>query len=197
MATIVDRLIPGPGSELDTASRRLQQFSTAVDKQVIERIRSKGAGRALVYLLRGNDWLGHPAHPIVVTVPIGAWVVGAWFDLRSLPGGRPVDEHAADVSLRLGVLGHVAAAATGLAQFLDTSGGARRQAAVHAVLNNLAFFLNVGSLAARAWGRRRLGRRLSAAALVVVGVSGHLGGDLAYRHRVGVQPLPSRSANGG
>lgn len=189
MATIVDRLIPGPDSGLDTAARRLQQG--------VERIRSKGGGPALVYLLRGNDWLGHPAHPIVVTVPIGAWVVGAWFDLRSLPGGRPADEHAADISLRLGVLGHLAAAATGLAQFLDTSGGARRQTAVHAALNNLAFIFNVGSLAARARGRRRLGRRLSGVALVVVGVSGYLGGDLAYRHRVGVQQLPPRSANGG
>jgi uncharacterized membrane protein len=187
MATIVDRVMPGPDSDLDTASRRLQEM--------IGRIRSKGAGRALVYVMRGNDWLGHPAHPIVVTVPIGAWIAGAWFDLRSLPGGRPVDEHAADISLRLGVLGHVAAAATGLAQFLDTSDGARRQTAVHAVLNNLAFIFNVGSVVARARGRRRLGRRLSAVALVVVGVSGYLGGDLAYRHRVGGQPLLPGSAN--
>jgi uncharacterized membrane protein len=183
LASIVDRAVPGPGSGLDTASQRLQQ--------AIERIRTRGAGRAMMNVLRGNDWLGHPAHPIIVTVPIGACVVGAWFDLRSLPGGRPADEHAADISLRLGVLGHVAAAATGLAQFLDTSDNARRQAAVHAALNNLAVILNVGSLTARARGGRRLGRRLSAAGLVVVGVSGYLGGDLAYRHGVGVHPTPT------
>lgn len=188
LATIVDRAIPGPDSGLDTASRRLQHE--------IERIRATEGGGALVRLLRGNDWLGHPAHPIIVTVPIGAWVVGAYFDLRSLFGGRPVDEHAADTSLRLGVLGYAAAVVTGLAQFLDTADGARRQTAVHAGLNNVALTLNLCSMAARARGRRRLGRRLSAAALVVVGVSGYLGGDLAYRHRVGVQPAPSDSTYG-
>jgi uncharacterized membrane protein len=179
LANIVDRVIPGPGSALDTASQRIQRS--------INRIQDNGAGRILVKVLRGNDWLGHPAHPIAVTVPIGAWVTGAVLDLRSVPGGRPVDEHAADTALWLGVLGAAPAAAMGWAQFLDTTGGARRQTVVHAALVNAGLVLNVLSLAARAFGYRRAGRRLSGVALAVVGVGGFLGGDLAYRLGVGVR----------
>jgi uncharacterized membrane protein len=178
LAKVVDRVIPGPGSVLDTASQRIQRS--------IKRIQDNGPGRLLVKTLRGDDWLGHPAHPIAVTVPIGAWVTAAFFDLRSLPGGRPVDEHAADTALRLGVLGAAPAAAMGWAQFLTTTGGARRQTVVHAALVNAGLLLNVSSLAARASGHRRAGRQLSCVALAVVGISGFLGGDLAYRLGVGV-----------
>lgn len=40
----------------------------------------------------------------------------------------------------------MAAAATGLVQFVDTSGSARRRTAVPAGLNNETLILNVGSL---------------------------------------------------
>lgn len=179
LAKVVDRVIPGPGSVLDTASQRIQQS--------INRIQDNGVGRMLVKLLRGDDWLGHPAHPLAVTIPIGAWVTGAVFDLRSLPGGRPVDEHAADTALRVGVLSAAPAAAMGWAQFLTTTGRTRRQTVVHAALVNAGLLLSVCSLAARASGRRQAGRRLSGIALAVVGVGGFLGGDLAYRLGVGVR----------
>ncbi len=178
LAALVDHVMPGPGSVVDAASGRLQRS--------IARLLDGRAGRLTRTVLRGNDWLGHPAHPIAATVPIGAWVVGAVFDLRSSPGGRPVDEHAADTALWIGNLGAVPAAAMGIAQFLDTSGSARRQTAVHAALNNVGLTLNLLSQAARALGRRRAGRRLSMVALGVVGLSGFLGADLAYRHGVGV-----------
>jgi uncharacterized membrane protein len=120
-------------------------------------------------------------------VPIGAWVTGAVFDVRSRPGGRPSDEHAADIALWIGILAAIPTAITGWAQFLDTTGAARRETVVHAALNNAALLLNLLSAAARASGRRRGGRRLSGVALTVVGASGFLGGDLAYRHGVGVR----------
>ena len=174
----LDRVLPGPGSRVDRISQRLQDGYAAAGDTVI--------GRPMLYLLRGNEWLGHPAHPVVVTVPVGAWVVSSWYDLKSTRTGRSRDEHAADGALGIGVVGAVLAAVTGIAQFMDTRDQARRETGVHAGLNNVALTLNLVSLALRRTGHRQLGRRVSAAALTLVGVSGYLGGDLAYRHGIGV-----------
>jgi uncharacterized membrane protein len=187
----IDRLLPGPGSPLD-------RFSQAVQAALAD-VAETPVGRPLIRVLRGNEWLGHPAHPAVVVVPIGAWVVAGWYDLRSAVTEDPRDEHAADGALRVGVAGSVLAAATGAAQYLDTRDGARRETAVHAALNTTALALYLTSWALRRVGRRRLGRRLSGAALGIVGVSGYLGGDLSYRRGVGVRPQvlrePDRSVS--
>ena len=57
---------------------------------------------------------------------------------------------------------------------------------MHAGVNNVALTLFLLSLGLRGTGHRRLARAVSATALVVGGVSGYLGGDLAYRHSIGV-----------
>ena len=174
----LDRVLPGPGSRVDRVSQRLQDALAATGDTFV--------GRPILHLLRGNTWLGHPAHPVVVTVPVGAWVVSSWYDLKSTRTGRPRDEYAADGALRIGIAGAALAAVTGIAQFVDTRDQARRETAVHAALNNAALTLYLLSLGLRRTGHRQLGRRVSAAALALVGVSGYLGGDLAYRHGVGV-----------
>jgi len=174
----LDRVLPGPGGRVDRISQRLQDAYAAAGNTAV--------GRPIFYVLRGNAWLGHPAHPVMVTVPVGAWVVSSWYDLKSTRTGRSRDEHAADGALRIGIVGATLAAVTGLAQFVDTRDQARRQTAVHAALNNAALALNLVSLGLRHTGHRQFGRRVSAAALALVGVSGYLGGDLAYRHGVGV-----------
>ena len=174
----LDRVLPGPGGRVDRISQRLQDAYAAAGDTAV--------GRPILYVLRGNAWLGHPAHPVMVTVPVGAWVVSSWYDLKSTRTGRSRDEHAADGALRIGIVSATLAAVTGLAQFVDTRDQARRQTAVHAALNNAALALNLLSLGLRHTGHRQLGRRVSAAALALVGASGYLGGDLVYRHGVGV-----------
>jgi uncharacterized membrane protein len=62
----------------------------------------------------------------------------------------------------------------------------RRETAVHSALNNGALAMSLLSLGLRRTGHRNLARKVSAAALGVVAVSGYLGGDLSYRHGVGV-----------
>jgi uncharacterized membrane protein len=179
LSALVDKALPGDGSTLDRA--------TAAAVSAGNRAAERPGVRPVVTALRGNEWLGHPLHPVVVAVPIGAWVVGAWYDARSASTGDARDEYAADGALRLGIAGAVGAALTGVAQYLDTEGAARRETGVHAALNNLALGLYVGSAVLRRRGRRPLARRLSTAGLGVVSLSGYLGGDLAYRHGVGDQ----------
>lgn len=180
LAALVDLVMPESGSLLDRLSDRAQQ--------ALGRVADRPAGRGIVELLRGNAWLGHPAHPLVIAVPVGAWVVSAWYDLRGASTGDATQDRVADAALGAGVVGAGVAAVTGLAQYLDTDGAARRETAVHAALNSVALGCYTASWLLRVGGRRRPGRRAAAAGLALVAASGYLGGDLAYRHGVGVQP---------
>ena len=180
LSALVDKVLPGRGSLLDHASLASQ----AQVKRVIQ----GPIARPLAQLLRGNEWLGHPVHPVVVALPIGAWTVSAWYDARSTVTSDPRDEHAADGALRLGIAGALFAAVTGLVQYVDTRDAVRRETAVHAAMNNIALSLYVSSAVVRSRGRRPLGRGLAAAGLGIVGISGWLGGDIAFRHGVGVRP---------
>ncbi len=184
LTSLVDAAIPGPGSRIDRISSASQRF--------FAELAASRPGRPVATLLHGNEWLGHPMHAIVITLPVGAWSVSGWYDLRSCFSDDPRFDAAADASLRVGIIGALLAAATGAAQYLDTRGSVRRETSLHAVLNNAALGLYVGSWAARRRGRRRLGRVLATVGHSVVGVSGYLGGDIAYRHGVGVRPQALR-----
>lgn len=184
LTSLIDRALPGPGSALDRASQSLQAaLAPALDAP---------RARPLFRLLHGNELLGHPAHPVVIALPVGAWSLAAWHDARAVATGDPRHDSAADTALRFGIVGAVAAAATGLVQYLDTRDAARRETAVHAALNNLALGLYVASWTLRSRGRRSLGRTLGATGLGIVSVSGWLGGDIAFRHGVGVRPQALR-----
>ncbi|MBA2529100.1 MAG: iron-sulfur protein, partial [Euzebyales bacterium] len=61
-----------------------------------------------------GTWLGHPLHPLLVTLPIGAWSGGGLLDLL---GER--NEEAADAMLAAGVASALPTVAAGLAQWVD------------------------------------------------------------------------------
>ncbi len=130
-------------------------------------------------LLSGTP-LGHPAHPMLVDVPIGFWTSAMVLDFTSV-GQRK----AARRLVGLGVLSAVPAMATGLSDWLDTDGAEARVGLVHASVNAAA----VIAYATSWWARRRgglagLGWSLAGAATVTVG--GWLGGHLAYGLGIGV-----------
>ena len=179
LTVLADRLVPGPGTRFD----RVSLVSRDAVRGLVARPGVRPAWRALY----GNDWLGHPLHSIVIAVPVGAWAVSGWYDLRGARSGDARFDAAADGALRVGLLGALAAAVTGVAQYVDTDGQARRETTMHSSLNTVALVLYTASWAARRRGSRRRARLLSGAALGVVGASGYLGGDLTYRHGVGVR----------
>lgn len=133
---------------------------------------------------------GHPFHPILVTVPIGAWVASLVFDLASRFGGDAFLARGSQWLIGLGVLGAVVAALVGTLDLLTIPTGtpAFRTGLWHAGLNltvaaayAVNFFwrsgddvVTVGQLA------------LSVVALAALGASGWLGGKLAYRYGVRV-----------
>jgi uncharacterized membrane protein len=136
---------------------------------------------------------GHPLHPILVTVPIGAWVASLVFDAAS----HLVDDSRFLVQgsvwlIALGVLGAVAAAMFGFLDLLAITPGtaAFRTGLVHMGLN-LAITAAYGA----AWAWRASGDLtsvttgqlvLSVISLAALGASGFLGGRLAYHYGVRV-----------
>ena len=134
--------------------------------------------RTVRNLLHGV-WLGHPLHPVLVQVPVGAFTSAGVLD--ALPG----HERSADVLVATGVASSLPAAMAGLADFTDLHEQQQRVGVVHAALNSVAVSLYAGSLVARARGDRRSGRLLGYLGLSVIGASGYLGGHLAYRQAVG------------
>ncbi|MCO1337477.1 iron-sulfur protein [Kocuria polaris] len=129
-------------------------------------------------LLSGKT-LGHPLHPALVAVPIGAWGTAAVLDVCGY-------DDAADAAVATGLLGAVPTAAAGLHDWSFTMGAERRVGLVHAAANSAATLLYVGSLVSRRTGRRGLGRCLSLAGFGLVSAAGFLGGHLSYAQGVGV-----------
>ncbi|KEF34613.1 hypothetical protein RDMS_06040 [Deinococcus sp. RL] len=128
--------------------------------------------------------LGHPLHPILIHLPLGGWLVAGILDF--LPGTSPDNEVAADRALLLGTVGSLPAIAAGWTDWANTRGEARRTGLLHGLANEVAFTLNVASLLARRRHQRRLGKVLSGVALGIAGLGGFLGGQLVYRHGLGV-----------
>jgi uncharacterized membrane protein len=138
---------------------------------------------------------GHPIHPMLVTVPIGAWLASLVFDIGSHIAGNPGT--LADGSqwlIAIGVIGALAAACAG---FLDlfaipTATRAFRTALVHMSLNLAVTAAYAGNFAWRhgdyGHGHAVAGGQLalSAVSLAALSASGFLGGKLAYRYGVRV-----------
>jgi nitrite reductase/ring-hydroxylating ferredoxin subunit/uncharacterized membrane protein len=130
-----------------------------------------------------GTWLGHPLHPMLTDIPIGAWVSASVLDLIGGKKSRP----AADRLVALGVLAAVPTAAAGAANWSDfNEDGPRRLGVVHAASNTVALVLYSSSYVARKRGRRWRGKALALAGSGALMAGGYLGGHLTYAKGIGV-----------
>lgn len=142
-------------------------------------------GRQVENALHGV-WLGHPLHPAIIAVPVGGFSALAVLDALEGPGGNRRLAPGADALLTIGLGGAWAAAVTGWTDWHKTDGAAKRVGLVHAALNGVGIAFYVASLAARRGGRRGRGRQLAAAGFAISTSAAYLGGELAYKYRIGV-----------
>lgn len=129
-----------------------------------------------------GTWLGHALHPLLTDAVIGTWLSASLLDVLGEP-------RAADRLVVIGALCSLPTAVTGASDWADAEPAdprVRRVGAVHAVANVAALGLQVASLRARRRGTRGRGIALSLVANAAVGVSGFLGGHLAFARGVGV-----------
>jgi uncharacterized membrane protein len=135
---------------------------------------------------------GHPLHATVVTIPIGAWTASIVFDILALCGVEPdAFALAAMWLVAIGIVGAVVAAVLGLIDLSTLAAGTRvrRVALTHLAFNSGALVLFVISFIVRAVQAPDvsvIGFILSVLGYLCVGVSGFLGGELAYRYGVRV-----------
>src|SRR2546423_8164333 len=132
---------------------------------------------------------GHPLHPALVAVPIGAWIASLVFDVAShVVSGPGFLAAGSRWLIGLGVLGAVAAAMVGFLDLFAIPTGTRafRLALVHMSINLtvtaayvIGFLVRGGHRSGPvAWGALVL----SAVALAGLALSRYLGGELAYRY---------------
>ncbi len=154
--------------------------SAAMLKQVSEPLVGPDAPPKLKDALYGT-WHGHPLHPPITDIPIGAWTATAILDLLG-------QERAADATLKIGVAGAVGSAITGIAQWYDLQNmdEPRRLGAMHASLNSWVLTLYLTSWALRSKGNRGAGIATAMAGYSIAGFSGWIGGHLAYVLGIGV-----------
>lgn len=134
---------------------------------------------------------GHPFHPMLVTVPIGAWLMAVIFDIVAFAGDDPAAfTTGARWLYGLGVLAAVVAAVFGLLDYTRLTPGtrARKIATIHLVLNLTAVVIFTAAWAVHLGSDdpSALGLVLGIIGLLGLGVSGFLGGELVYRHGVRV-----------
>ena len=122
---------------------------------------------------------GHPLHPALVAVPIGAWSSSLVLDAVG-------DDDGARRLIGVGLLAALPTAASGASDWLTTGGAERRVGFAHALLNYAAIGAYAGSWFARRADHRRTGVGLSVAGATLVSAAGWLGGHLSYAQGVGV-----------
>lgn len=155
-------------------SELLGRVSASVRRPVADALE----GKSVRDLLSGSRF-GHPLHPALVSFPLGMWSSALVADLAG-------DTKTARRLSGLGLLGALPVAATGLSDWLDTSGAEQRVGLAHMGTNLVAILLVGAGWKARRAGKRRRGGAIGALGLAVAGVGGWLGGHLAYALGVGV-----------
>jgi nitrite reductase/ring-hydroxylating ferredoxin subunit/uncharacterized membrane protein len=129
-----------------------------------------------------GTWLGHPLHPLLTDVVIGAFTSASVLDVVGGSGGGP----AAQTLVGLGLAATVPTVAAGLSDWSDTYGHDKRVGVAHAASNATGAALQVLSLRARRRGHRGRGAFLSLLGLGAMTVGGYLGGYLSYGRGIGV-----------
>ena len=124
-------------------------------------------------LLNGR-WLGHPLHPALTDIPIGAYLVAIVLDAVG-------QETGAFWATLVGAVAFYAASAAGFADFADADGRTRSRAALHGLVMIVGGFLVTLSLFARldgTGGPIALGLLVAGFAVIIAGA--FVGGDVVF-----------------
>ena len=150
---------------------------------------------------------GHPIHAMVVGYPIALYTSALLCDVLYLVLGDAFWFRVAFWALVFGVVTHLAAAVTGLPDFLVVARGGPDQKEARRATSHLIFGLGLLVVQGLNLGVRNVGVipttgsvglpvAVNVIAVAVLGIQGWYGGELVYRHRVGV-PVPETAESQG
>ncbi|HVF10528.1 MAG TPA: DUF2231 domain-containing protein [Abditibacteriaceae bacterium] len=136
----------------------------------------------------------HPIHPMLVTVPIGLWLFSLVCDIAFKIWGGESWAIVARYTMGGGIVGALLAAVPGLIDYKALRDPqVTKIATAHMTINLVAVALYTANL----WMRTRnpnddqlppVPFALSIIAVLLLLVSGWLGGEMIYKHGVGVEP---------
>ena len=137
---------------------------------------------------------GHPIHPMLVHFPLALWTTSFAADVVFYFQRNVKLLYVAKFLLAAGILGAAAAAIPGIMDWAAIKNPeAKKIANWHARLNILALIIFCVSLYLRLERNGGIvGHRLmipfilSLVGVILISISGYLGGDLAYRYGIGV-----------
>ncbi|HVD02674.1 MAG TPA: Rieske 2Fe-2S domain-containing protein [Candidatus Dormibacteraeota bacterium] len=158
----------------------LDPVADSLQKLVGRGLAAGGPAADQVKDLLNGRMLGHPLHPALTDLPIGAWSCSTLLDVADRGRGGELGR-AADLLIGAGCLSGLAAAASGVADWQDSYGPERRMGLAHALLNTAALSLFGTSLLMRLGGFRRQARPLSLGAFLLAVTGAFLGGELVFR----------------
>jgi nitrite reductase/ring-hydroxylating ferredoxin subunit/uncharacterized membrane protein len=162
----------------------LDGLAEPLQSAVRQLFESAGRGGAELKKFLHGSALGHPLHPALIDLPLGAWTLAAILDGLELARGSK-SAGAGDTAIAVGLAGAVAAAITGVTDWSETDGRAKRIGLAHGVLNLSAAGLYGISLFLRGRARQKaIG--FSMMAFGVVMTAAYLGGHLVYGEQIGV-----------
>lgn len=180
----------GRQTGFDPTARRLQAIIQRTYKA------AGAAGKRAANALYGT-WLGHPLHPALTDIAIGAWTAAFAFDVLDALSDRRAFARCADAAVAVGIAGGVGAIVSGATDWQHTAGQPRRVGLVHGLLNVGVTLLQAASFVLRGLGARQAGRVITGLSYGGILVSGYLGGELVERYRIGVNRAPVEEAPAG
>src|SRR5437016_1241693 len=143
-------------------------------------------GHTLKTFVHGT-WLGHPLHPVITDIPIGAWTLAVLFDIIYLFNRSQTWISAADLTIFVGLLAALGAAVTGYTDWNETVDRERRVGIAHGLLNTVVIVIYLVSLIIRVTGGSRgLAIVLALVGYVLVLTAAFLGGELVFSIGTGV-----------
>jgi len=131
---------------------------------------------------------GHPIHPMLVPIPIGLWIFSLVCDLIHMSNGNPVWATVAFYCMGGGIVGALLAAVPGLIDLVSLPAGPRGTALKHMAINLTVVALYVINIWMRNSSPDKPGNLvwLSLISILLLVVSGWLGGKMVYEHGIAV-----------
>lgn len=142
---------------------------------------------------------GHPIHPMLIPLPIGFFIGSLVCDIITYYQDPAFFSRMSEVLIGFGIIGALLAAVFGLIDYTSApmSDGAKRTATTHLILNLVLvavyavdFYLRLSNPIVPA------GYVLSVIGVILLGISGYLGGHLSFVGHVGVEEQPTTIASG-
>ena len=161
----------------------LDKIAKPVEKSV-EKAFPGSAGQTVKDALHGK-WLGHPLHPVMTDIPIGAWMMAQVFDALGAARNTRAYDNAARVCITTGLVGAVGAAVTGLADWSETGRDSRRIGFIHGMVNIAATSLFLTSAILRRRRKTSGAVCASSTGFAVAMAGAYLGGALVYQRQIG------------